>query len=39
VRERRELEREARLLEAWLAPLDPKVFARYTGKLAPTGSA
>jgi len=30
---------EARLLEAWLAPLDPKVFARYTGKLAPTGSA
>ena len=30
---RRELDDEARRLDAWLAPLDPKVFARYTAKL------
>ena len=32
---RRELEEEARRLESWLAPLDPKTFGRYTAKLAP----
>ena len=31
---RRELEEEARRLEAWLAPNDPRVFSRYTGKLS-----
>ena len=30
---RRELEEEARRLEAWLEPHDPRVFARYTSKL------
>lgn len=34
---RRELEEEARRLGAWLDPLDPKVFARYTSKLAVPG--
>ena len=32
---RRDLEEEARRLEAWLAPHDPRVFSRCTGKLVP----
>ena len=34
-RVRRELEDEARRLDAWLADLDSRVFSRYTAKLAP----